>query len=82
VRSEPYIVTLAEPDPAEQVVPEEVFRAALAERLADASILRSMSRRRVVVTLPPKLVPELRRLPGVVSVVRDELRHLHGPGQT
>jgi hypothetical protein len=61
----PFIVTLS--------VSVATFRATLADEVPDASLGRELPHHRVVVILPATLGPSLAALPGVDSVVPDEL---------
>ena len=68
-----YIVTLA--------VPTEEFRRTLAEVIPDATVLRELSRNRVVVLVPATSADALATVAGINAVTPDELAKKLRPGR-
>jgi hypothetical protein len=73
VTDQPYIVTLA--------VTTEEFRRELADAIPEATLLRELSRNRVVVRIPPSRAAALAAMSGVNAVTPDELQQKLRPGR-
>jgi hypothetical protein len=73
VTNKSYIVTLA--------VPTEEFRRTLAEVIPDATVLRELSRNRVVVLVPATSADALPTVAGITAVAPDELAKKLRPGR-